>query len=485
MDKGPERRALPARLGGSRTRRTHRTRRTRLAAVALLTALAVTSCSGGVTGTPGSSGMRDALFPKLGNDGYDVQHYSLDLDYDPGSGRLKGAATIVARAVKDLSAFDLDFAGMDVESATVDDEPAAVNRAGDELTLRPAEDLTEGESFTAFVRYSGRPKTITDLDGSQEGWLRSPGGRVLALGEPTGSMAWFPSNNHPSDKATYDIKVTVPDGLQAVSNGELVSRTVNKGRATFSWRTKEPMATYLATVAIGPYEIDKGTTKSGIPIYSAIDPGVRKQTAAVVAQLPDMLAWEEKRFGPYPFASTGVIVAPAKASGYALETQNRPVLPLDHFDASTLVHELAHQWFGDSVTPAAWRDMWLNEGFAQYTEWLWSEDHGGPSAQQIFDGEYAKDDGDEIWAFPPAKPPTASDVSGRPVYVRGAMVVHKIREAVGDARFRTLVQDWVRVHRHGNASTKDFVRFVDDETGHRLSAVWDIWLYGDGKPDTP
>ncbi|WP_437090959.1 M1 family metallopeptidase [Streptomyces hundungensis] len=473
MDKRPALRTAPKGRGG---------RRTRLAA-ALLAALAAASCTGGVTGGPGSAGVRDPLFPRLGNAGYDVQHYTLDLDYDPSSGRLEGGVTIVAKAVEDLSAFDLDFAGMDVESATVDDEPAAVNRAGDELTLRPEEELTRGETFTAYVRYSGRPRTITDVDGSEEGWLRSPGGRVLALGEPTGSMTWFPSNNHPSDKATYDIRITVPDGLQAVSNGELVARAVNKGSTTFSWRTREPMATYLATVAIGPYEIDQGRTGSGVPIYSAIDPEVRRQTADVVARLPEMLAWEEKEFGPYPFSSAGLIVAPAKASGYALETQNRPVLPLDHFDATTVVHELAHQWFGDSVTPATWRDMWLNEGFAQYAEWLWSEDHGGPSAQQIFEGEYAKGGGDDIWAFPPAEPPTAADVSGRPVYVRGAMVVHKIREALGDEDFHALVRDWVRVHRHGNASTKDFVRFVDDEAGRRLTAVWDTWLYGDGKPE--
>ncbi|MFE9556832.1 M1 family metallopeptidase [Streptomyces sp. NPDC006703] len=456
-------------------------------AAALITVLAVTACSGGVEGTPGSSGTRDPLFPRLGNDGYDVQHYSLDLDYDPASGHLKGGATIVARAAKNLSAFDLDFAGMDVQEATVDSRPAAVNRAGDELTLRPQHELKGGQTFTAYVRYSGSPKTITDPDGSVEGWLKSPDGGVLALGEPTGSMAWFPSNNHPRDKATYDIKVTVPDGLQAVSNGELTGKVSNGGRTSFSWRTTQPMATYLATVAIGPYEIDdKGMTKSRIPIYTAVDPRVKKQTAAVVAQLPDMLAWEEQNFGPYPFSSTGVIVAPEKSSGYALETQNRPVLPLDHFDASTLVHELAHQWFGDSVTPATWRDMWLNEGFAQYTEWLWSEDHGGPSAQRLFDKEYAKDGDDEIWAFPPAQPPTAAEVSARPVYVRGAMVVHKLRQAVGEQKFHALLRDWVRVHRYGNASTADFTRFADEEAGRSLAAsVWDTWLYGDGKPDSP
>ncbi|MFE9412588.1 M1 family metallopeptidase [Streptomyces sp. NPDC006704] len=477
MDKRPERRTAPKGPGARRSRRG------RLAA-ALLAALTVTSCAGGVSGTPGAFGTRDPLFPRLGNDGYDVEHYSLDLDYDPASGILTGGATIVARATKDLSAFDLDFAGMRVRDATVDDEPAAVSRAGDELTLRPHEDLTRGETFTARVRYSGRPRTITDADGSKEGWLTQPGGGVLALGEPTGSMAWFPSNNHPSDKATYDIKVTVPDGLRAVSNGELASTVHNGARTAFSWKVKEPMASYLAMVAIGPYEIDdKKTTKSGIPVYAAVDPAAKDRASGVLAQLPDILTWEEERFGPYPFSSTGVVVAPAKSAGYALETQNRPVMPLDQFDVSTLVHELAHQWFGDSVTPATWRDMWLNEGFAQYSEWLWSEQHGGPSARERFATEYAKDDGDEIWAYPPASPPTAADVSGRPVYVRGAMVVHKIREAVGDEKFFALLKDWPRVRRHANASTKDFIHFVDEEAGKRLTEVWKTWLYGDGKPD--
>ncbi|MFD9488195.1 M1 family metallopeptidase [Streptomyces sp. NPDC059991] len=447
--------------------------------------LALGGCTGGA-GKPGAAGVRDGLFPKLGNGGYDVEHYSLALDYDPARNHLTGTATLTARATRDLSAFNLDFAGMDVNSATVGGERADADRAGDELTLRPADEIEKGARFRTSVAYSGTPKTLTDQDDSHEGWLRTADGGALALGEPAGSMAWFPSNNHPGDKATYDIKITVPQELTAVSNGELKSKVTAGGRTTFTWHTGEPMASYVATVAIGKYDIAKESkTPSGLPVYTAVDPAVRKKTADVVGRLPEIVEWEKENFGPYPFSSTGVIVAPEGSAEYALETQNRPVIPADQLDNETLVHELAHQWFGDSVTPKRWKDMWLNEGFATYAEWLWSEDHGGESAQAHFDEAYAKAADAELWAFPPAEPPSAAEVSHEPVYERGAMVVHKIRRAVGDDMFYDIVQGWTKEHRHANASTEDFTRFVEEESGKDLTDLWDTWLYGDGKPKSP
>ncbi|MFC0847615.1 M1 family metallopeptidase [Streptomyces noboritoensis] len=446
--------------------------------------LALGGCTGGVEGKPGAAGVRDGLFPKLGNGGYDVEHYSVALDYDPGRNHLTGSVTLDARATRDLSAFNLDFAGMDVTSATVGGERADANRAGTELTLRPADEIDKGARFRTTVAYSGTPKTLTDQDDSHEGWLRTADG-ALALGEPTGSMAWFPSNNHPSDKATYDLKVTVPAGLKAVSNGELKSTVTAGGRTTFTWHTGEPMASYAATVAIGKYDVESSKTPSGIPVYAAVDPAAKKEAAGVVGQLPGIVEWGKENFGPYPFSSTGVIVAPEGSAEYALETQNRPVIPADQFDTETLVHELAHQWFGDSVTPERWKDMWLNEGFATYAEWLWSEDHGGKSTQAHFDEQYAKAADAELWAFPPAEPPSAAEISDKPVYERGAMVVHKIRRAVGDDAFYDIVQGWTKKYRHANASTEDFTRFVEEESGEDLTDLWDTWLYGDGKPKSP
>ncbi|MEW1828947.1 M1 family metallopeptidase [Streptomyces sp. NPDC088196] len=474
--------------------------------LALTLALTLTACSGpgGAHGTPGSAGLADPYFPKAGNGGYDVTHYALTLAYTPDasdtsdtsdtpntSTPLSGTATITARATQNLSAYDLDLKGMKVNSLTVDGKNAPWTRTGQELTVRPPSTLPKGKAFRTTVRYSGSPETITDPDGSEEGWLPTADG-ALALGEPTGSMAWFPGNDHPSDKATYDITITVPKGLQAVSNGELgTERATGGGRTTtYTWRTTHPMATYLATVAIGHYDITR-TTKNGLPVYVAVDPREAAASREVLAKIPEIMEWEEYNFGPYPFSSTGAIVDRRGDAGYALETQTRPFFP-GAPDTATLVHELAHQWYGDSVTPKTWRDMWLNEGFATYAEWLWSEDHDGDTAQQTFDALYKGDyydnkaDSDAIWAFPPANPTSAAHISDSPVYERGAMVLHKIRRTVGDARFYDIVQGWATAHRYGNADTADFTAYVEKMApGKDFSGIWKDWLYGDGKPARP
>ncbi|MEV8602738.1 M1 family metallopeptidase [Streptomyces griseoviridis] len=451
----------------------------------LLTAFLLTACGAGVHGTPGAEGLRDPYFPKAGNGGYDVTHYDLRLDYAPGSGtpRLTGEATLTARATQSLSAFDLDLDGMDVQSVEVEGSAARWNRDGQELTVRPRHDLDRGETFRTTVRYRGTPRTLTDPDGSHEGWLPTRGG-ALALGEPVGSMAWFPGNHHPSDKATYDITVTVPKGLRAVSNGELRSERTSGDRTAYAWHTGEPMATYVATVAVGRYDISRSTAPGGLPVYTAVAPTEAKASRKVLARIPEIIEWARYNFGPYPFSSTGVIVDRPDTAEYALETQNRPVFPGTP-DLETLVHELVHQWYGDSVTPRSWRDMWLNEGFATYAEWLWGEDHGGDSAQRTFDALYdhGEDDDPDLWAFPPAKPSGPGHISDTPVYQRGAMVLHKIRQTVGDDRFYDIVQGWAAAHRHGNADTAQFTAYVEKMAPHQdFSTIWTDWLYGEGKP---
>ncbi|WP_327429729.1 M1 family metallopeptidase [Streptomyces sp. NBC_01236] len=462
-----------------------------VAPFALALAVVLTACGGGgVHGKPGASGVRDPYFPKMGNGGYDVSHYGLTLSYDPRGKHLDGTAEITARATQNLSAFHLDLKGLDVEDVTVEGKAARWNRAGQELTVRPHDDLDKGETFRATVRYSGTPETITDPDTSEEGWLRTADGAV-GLGEPTGSMAWFPGNHHPSDKASYDIRITVPEGLKAVSNGELTGETTAKERTTFDWHTAEPMASYVATVAIGEYKISRSTTENGLPVYVAVDPTQVKASKKVLAQIPEIMDWEEYNFGPYPFSSTGAIVDRGDDAGYALETQTRPFFP-GAPDTKTLVHELAHQWYGDSVTPESWQDMWLNEGFATYAEWLWQEDHDGDTADEIFNslykGDYYDDPADNkaVWAFPPAKPSSAAHISDSPVYERGAMVLHKIRQAVGDDTFYDIIQGWAAIHRHGNADTDDFTAYVEKMAPDQdFSEIWKDWLYGEGKPDHP
>ncbi len=435
----------------------------------------------------GAPGVGDPYFPKAGNGGYDVSHYGLTLAYTPDGNRLTGTAVVTARATEDLAAFDLDLAGMKVEEVTVGGDTAEFRRDGQELIVRPPGALSDGETFEVRVRYSGSPRTITDPDGSKEGWLRTADG-ALALGEPTGSMAWFPGNHHPSDKASYDIAVTVPKGLTAVSNGELRSaRTADDGRTTFTWHTAEPMASYVATLAIGRYTVTRSATQGGLPVYVAVDPSQVTASRKVLARLPEVMEWAEYNFGPYPFSSTGAIVDRPEDVEYALETQNRPVYP-GAPDTATLVHETAHQWFGDSVTPKSWQDMWLNESLATYAEWLWTEDEGGATAEETFTELYdhGEDEYEDLWAFPPAKPTSAAHVSDTPVYQRGAMVIHRIRQAVGDDTFYDIVQGWAAAHRHGSADTDDFTAFVEKQAPDEdFDEIWADWLYGEGKPARP
>ncbi|MFD8940315.1 M1 family metallopeptidase [Streptomyces sp. NPDC059578] len=504
----------PARTRTRRRCATGARTRARLGLGLAITVLAgCTATGGGLTAGSGgrgagADGVGDPYFPLMGNGGYDVTHYDLALAYAPKARHLTGTATLTARATADLTAFNLDLLGLTVRSVTVDGASARVARDGQELTVRPRAALARGEEFRTTVRYAGRPRTITDPDGSEEGWLPTADG-ALALGQPTGSMAWFPGNHHPGDKAAYDIAVTVPEGLTAVSGGELRSTRTVDGRTTFDWHGAEPQASYTATVAIGRYRVgtsridaDRLTEDDGIKatdgrrelsVYNAVDPQVAAAARKPLSRLPAIMAWAERTFGPYPFSTTGAIVDRDGDAGYALETQTRPVYP-GAPDPVLIVHELAHQWYGDSVTPRTWRDMWLNEGFATYAEWLWDEEHGGRTAQSVFDALYRGDYYDEpgadaaVWAFPPAAPPSAADVSQAPVYQRGAMVLHQVRRTVGEGAFREVLRGWPTVHRYGTVDTAAFTAYVERVAPrHRgaLRRVWATWLHGEGKPSRP
>ncbi|MFG2194211.1 M1 family metallopeptidase [Streptomyces sp. NPDC048639] len=462
--------------------------------VALLMALGTASNavaphhgSGTPSGKPGRNGVGDSLFPHLGNGGYDVAHYGLRLHYVPETNHLKGTATITARATQDLSRFNLDFTGLHVRAAKVDGASADVVRVKDELTLTPTKAVGKGESFKASVTYDGTPREIEDAGGDVEGWVETDDGST-ALGQPTGSMAWFPGNHHPSDKATYDIAFTVPkdedgDPYDVVAGGELMEVEERGDRVTSHWRINEPMASYLANVSVGYFEITRDRTDEGLPVHIAIDPDEAEEAQKVKDLVPEITAWASRRFGPYPFSSTGAVVDHLPGLQYALETQPKPYF-YEAPDEKLLVHELAHQWFGNSVTPRKWKDMWLSEGFATYAEWLWEEEHGGKTARETFESFYdgTHDESGGIWDFAPADPPSADRVSDSPVYGRGAMVVHKVREAVGDTTFFRILRAWTRQYRHGNAETRQLIALCEETAGKDLSEIFDIWLFDETKP---
>ncbi|MEU2284102.1 M1 family metallopeptidase [Streptomyces sp. NPDC013178] len=434
-------------------------------------------------GPVGASGVGDPYFPLAGNGGYHVDHYDLTLRYDPSTRHLDGQAVLTARATQRLNRFDLDLHGLKVTGLTVDRARAAHRREGQELVVTPRRALRKGERFRITVTYSGTPGPVTDPDGSLDGWIPTDDGAFVAA-EPQGAMTWFPASNHPTDKSSYDFTITVPEGRTAVANGVLLGRSTAHGRTTFRWRQTEPMAAYLATATIGKFQVEQSTTRDGIKVYNAVDPREATAAAPVLKQLPSVLEWESRLFGRYPFRAAGSIVDHAPQVGYALETQTRPVYDRAP-DLSTLVHESAHQWFGDSVSLTSWKDIWLNEGFAVYAEWLYAEQHGGDTARQAFDALYALPASDPVWAFPPGDPGSGAHIFDTPVYARGAMTLQALRTAVGDGVFFRILRAWALEHRHGNATTAQFESLAERLSGKELSGVFQTWLYARGKPNQP
>lgn len=445
---------------------------------------ALLACAGPTAaGTPGADGAGDPYFPLAGNGGYHVRHYDLTLRYDPASRHLDGRAVLTARATQGLSRFDLDLKGLKVTAVTVDRAGASFRRSGQELVVTPRHALRGGQEFRVTVAYDGTPKPVTDPDGSPDGWIPTDDGAFVA-GEPQGAMTWFPSNNHPLDKASYDFTITVPADRTAVANGVLLDRRTADGRTTFRWRQSEPMAAYLATATVGRFQVERYTTRDGIQVYNAVDPRESAAAAPVLKKLPSVLEWERGLFGPYPFRAAGSIVDHAPKVGYALETQSRPVYDAAP-DIATLVHENAHQWFGDSVSLTSWKDIWLNEGLATYAEWLYDEQHGGDSAQKAFDALYARPADDDLWRFPPGDPGSGENIFDTPVYARGAMTLHELRKAVGDRVFTRVLRAWAAEHRSGHGTTGQFVRLAEQVSGKNLQQLFKTWLFTAGKPARP
>ncbi|MFF1285347.1 M1 family metallopeptidase [Streptomyces sp. NPDC058299] len=460
-----------------------RRRTAALATVPVAVAALLGAAGPAAPGTTGASGAGDPYFPLSGNGGYHVRHYGLTLRYDTSSRRLDATAVLTARATQRLTRFDLDLKGLKVTSVTVDRATAAFRRDGQELVITPRHALRRGRGFRVAVAYHGTPEPVTDPDGSADGWIPTDDGAFVA-GEPQGAMTWFPADGHPKDKASYDFTITVPKGRTAVANGVLLGQHTAHDTTTFRWRETRPMAAYLATATIGKFQVERYTTRDGIQVYNAVDAREARAAAPVLRELPSVLEWESTLFGPYPFRAAGSIVDHAPDVGYALETQTRPVYDSAP-DLPTLVHENAHQWFGDSVSLTTWKDIWLNEGFATYAEWLYTEQHGGRSAQRAFDALYARPASDGLWAYPPGDPGSGARIFGTPVYARGAMALHELRRAVGDRDFLRILRAWATGHRGGHGTTAQFVRLAERTSGKQLEGLLRTWLYAPGKPDSP
>lgn len=428
----------------------------------------------------------DSFYPWLGNSGYDVTHYDLVFDVDPDANALDGIATVHAVSTSELETIYLDLSGLEVSAVTVNGATAEFSREGTELIVRPSAPVPAGVGFIVEVAYFGVPERIDDpgVPFARIGWFNQDG-VIYTANEPSGSMSWFPSNNHPSDKATFTISITVSEHLTAASNGLLVSETVAGGRRTATWHSDDPMAAYLAAVYIGEFERHEQETRDGLLIRDYIPSSLtdeqRHATLDALSVTPGAIEFFEELLGPYPFDAYGTLVLPFSI-GFAMENQtlslhgNQTLIPL------IIAHELAHAWFGNSVSPGDWGDIWLNEGFAHYLAFLYLADHRGHDIGALMAGELQAARGAR--AVPPGSITVEQLFDFPAVYQRSTLTLHALHRHLGDEAFFEIVRHHYRQSAGGTATTPEFMAIVAQLGGPEAVALLASWLYSPEIPST-
>jgi len=435
-------------------------------------------------GSPGAPGLGDSYYPLDGNGGYDASHYDIRLSYDPATDRLFGTTTIVARTTANLSRFNLDFL-LKVQSVRVNNVPADFHTDAGELTVTPKAALPKGTDLTVVVRYDDTPEPYRLYGFS--GWAKTPTG-ALGVNEPQIAPWWYPSNDHPRDKATFDVSIAVPPDVEALSNGVLVNKQQTTPQwVRWNWRSTRPQAPYLTFLAIGQYEVRQATAPNGQTFITAYgdDLGDNGPAArASVERTPEILEQESQWFGPYPFEAEGGVVD--SSLGFALENQTRPVYDGRFWRAGdntyVVAHENAHQWFGDSVSVNDWREIWLNEGFATYAEYLWSDYQGEGTPAEVAQFTYDNIPADDaFWQVLPGNPGEENQFHDA-VYDRGGMTLQALRTTVGDDAFFSILQRWAANKQYSTGTTDEFIALAEKISGKQLDSLFDTWLYTAGKP---
>jgi aminopeptidase N len=446
---------------------------------------------------PGAAGIGDPYFAELGNGGYDALHYTLDLTANLDKDTLSGTVTMDAQAQQELSAFNLDFWGFDIIEVEVAGQAAKYKRDQRELTITPSEPIDAGAIFTVSVTYQGKPRHIGGYDAFANGWTSYDKG-VFVASEPMGAAMWFPVNDHPLDKATYTFRITVAEPYIVAANGLQQEVIDNGDTTTYVWESQYPMASYLATVNIGDFVLRTHASPNGVPIRNYFPARVADDAVKVFKPTGEMIDYFSEIFGPYPFEAYGVAMID-RPLYFALETQTlslfgNEILKPGAWESvggseGVISHELAHQWFGNSVSPKYWRDIWLNEGFATYAEMLWWEHKGGRGVMNkimpnlyaiIVQPELSTDD-----ELPPPGSVPADDLFNKSVYLRGGWTLHALRIEVGDDDFFEIVRTYYDRYKYGNASTDDFIAVAEEVSGQDLSAFFEGWLFDETVPDMP
>lgn len=476
---------------------TYRTpsRRARLALAAAVTMTAA------LTGTvsqaapsapsPGAPGLGDPMFPLDGNGGYRVDRYTLDFDWQAPKTPFEATATIKATATQSLSRFNLDFGGNTLHGVKVNGSAAGTSRDGDELTVTPKSPLAKGSSFTAKVTYTADPTQTRHRDDAIEdyGWIPTADGTVV-YPQPNGARLIFPANDHPSRRAPITFRITTPKDLTAVANGRLVDRTERPGdRVRWTYDSEQPLSTQLVQMAVGKFKLIDSKGPGGLPLRDVVPDALVEPTAEYRKLTPDHLTWLQEKLGPYPFNRYGLLVGDTDLA-VALETQTLSLIPKADLlgtkvDAErNMVHELTHQWFGDSVALASWSDLWVSEGHARFYERMYSEEHGGDSFEAAMKTAYQAHDQWRRDFGAPAEP-TEPNLFKRMRYDGSALVLYALREQVGDATFQKIERAWISTYRGKTASTQQYIDLASQVAGEDLEGFLRPWLYGSKTPPMP
>ena len=426
--------------------------------------------------------LADPYFPSHGDARFHVHRYELALDYKPAPNRLTGSARLTCLGgTAPLADIVLDFADFRITKILVDGRAVRWTHRAGKLRLRPARPLAAGAAFTIEVGYSGNPRPVRSEWGTL-GWEELEDGSLVAS-QPIGAPSWYPCNDRPADKAAYQVSVTAPSPYTVVANGRLLTRTVRAGATTWVYEQPAPTASYLATVQVGHYQ---QLQLAAGPVPQTVFAPARLTGACVTdfARQPRMMELFTELFGPYPFGEYTAVVTDEDLD-VPVEAQGLSTFGANHVDGRRgserlVAHELAHQWFGNSVSIADWRHIWLNEGFAKYAEWLWSERSGGRSAAQHAAHAHAG-----LRVLPQdlvlANPGRSLMFDDR-LYQRGGLVMHALRGVLGDPAFFALLKEWATVHRHGVVSTADFTTLAQRHSSRPLHTFFTAWLYGTALP---
>ena len=428
----------------------------------------------------------DPYLPQNGNHGYRVSRYELELQYKVTSNRLTAKASITAVTTQVRQKFSLDLSqSLSVSKVSVNGSRAAkYSHQHGKLVITPQDRIPAGGALSIVVQYGGTPKPIRGLWG-EVGWEELTEGTIVAS-QPNGAASWFPCDDHPSSKASYRISITTDSPFYALANGTLLRKQTKASQTTWVYEQADPMASYLATIQIGPYE-KRRVGRGSVPMNAVLPPRLRAAFDYDFARQPQMMETFERCFGPYPFADYTVVVTDDKLE-IPIEAQAISIFGANHCDgrrgAERLVaHELAHQWFGNSLTIRSWKDIWLHEGFACYAEWLWSEESGGPTAEQL--AKAARHNLSRLPQDITIGDPGPDLMFDDRVYKRGALTLHTLRLELRDDTFFELLRTWTAKHRHSSVTTEEFTDLAAHFTRIPLRPLWDAWLGEKVLPELP